>query len=272
MNGSVRAVERALEVLSCFELEHQALSLTQIAEHLRIPKSTVFRLLATLENKGFVQRQSKTGIYQLGSRLIHLGAVASRMWDVGQWALPHLQRLAAEHGETVDLAILDGTSVVYLLVVESPQRVKLSAAVGQRLPAWCTASGKAFLAYLPAAQVAALTAGGLAKFTPATRTDLDDLNRDLQETRERGFALSEQEYEKDINAVAAPVLNAQWLPVFAMAIAGPSFRLPRERMLALGPVIRAATETMALEAGMTALTALASKAAISGLAGRIQER
>jgi IclR family KDG regulon transcriptional repressor len=271
MRGSIRAVERALEVLSCFEVERQALSLTQIAERLHIPKSTVFRLLATLENQSFVQRQSETGLYHLGTRLIHLGAVASRTWDVGQWALPHLQRLAAEYGETVDLAILDGTSVVYLLVEESPQRVRLGAAVGQRLPAFCTASGKAFLAYLPAAQVAALTTSRLTQYTPTTRTDLDDLNHDLQETRERGFALSEQEYEKDINAVAAPVLNVQGLPVFTLAIAGPSFRLPRERMRALGPALRATTETMALEAGMTALSALSSKAASSGLAGKNQE-
>ena len=268
MTASIRSVERALHVLECFEAEQKALSLTQIADHLGMAKSTVFRLLATLENSRFVNRNDETGLYHLGTRLIHMGAVASQYGDVPQWAQPHLERLAAEYGETVDLAILDGANVMYIRVVESPQRVKLSAAVGQRLPAFCTASGKAFLAYMPEAQVASLLAGQLRQYTPATRTDFADLIRDLQQTRERGFAMSEQEYEKDINAVGAPVLNAQHVPVFAVAITGPSFRLPLERMLALGPALRAATATMALEAGMTILSAIAAKAANSGATGR----
>ncbi len=272
MSKSIRSVERALDVLACFEAQNRALSLTQIADQLRIPKSTVFRLLATLESKGFVRRSDETGQYRLGTHLIHMGALASQDWDTSRWAGPYLQRLAAEHGETVDLAILDGIDVIYLQVVESPQRVRLSAAVGQRLPAYCTASGKALLAFLPFAQVAPMLAGGLRRYTPATRIELDDLAHDLLETHERGFALSEQEYEKDIHAVAAPVLNAQRLPVFAVAIAGPSFRLPRGRMLALGAALRATAESMALEADVAALAAVAPRASHSGLAGRIQER
>lgn len=272
MGGSIRSVERALDVLACFENEPQALSLTQIADHLGMSKSTVFRLLATLESKRFVQRNGDTGHYRLGSRLIHMGAVATQDWDVNEWAQPHMVRLAETYGETVDLAILDGTNVMYIQVVESPQRVKLSAVVGQRLPAYCTASGKAILAYLPFAQVMPLLGIGLKRYTPATRTELDDLARDLQETLAQGFAVSEQEYELDISAVAAPVLNAQKYPVFALAMAGPSFRLPRERLLELGPALRATTETMALAMGMTALAAVTSKAASSGLAGRNQER
>jgi DNA-binding IclR family transcriptional regulator len=268
VSRSIRSVERALDVLSCFETEPQALSLTQIADQLNMSKSTVFRLLATLESKRFVQRDGDTGHYRLGSRLIHMGAVATQDWDVAQWAQPHMERLAEHYGETTDLAILDGTSVMYIQVVESPLRVRLSAAVGQRLPAFCTASGKAILAYLPFAQVMSLLNNGLQRFTSATRIELDDLARDLQETHTRGFAVSEQEYELDISAVAAPVLSAQQHPVFALAMAGPSFRLPRERLFELGAALRSTTETMALEMGSTALAAVSSKAAISGLAGR----
>jgi IclR family transcriptional regulator, KDG regulon repressor len=268
----IRAVERALDVLSCFRPGDLALSLTQIADQLTMPKSTVFRLLATLESKRYLHRNASTGLYHLGLRLIELGALASQDLDVHQWAQPYLERLAAEHGETVDLAVLDGANVIYLQVVESPQRVRLAAAVGQRLPAFCTASGKAFLAYLPFAQVAKLVAGSLVQYTEHTHTQPDDLAHDLQATRARGFAMSEQEYEKDINAVGAPVLNAQQFPILSLSITGPSFRLSRERMLALGPVIRATTETMALEAGMLALSAIASGTTSSGLTGRKQER
>jgi IclR family KDG regulon transcriptional repressor len=264
----VRAVERALDVLSCFKPGQQSLSLTRIAEQLQMPKSTTFRLLATLEAKRFVRRNSETGSYHLGIRLIEMGSLATQDLDLHQWAQPHLQRLAAEFGETVDLAILDGECVIYLQVVESPQRVKLAAAVGQRLPAFCTASGKALLAYLPFAQVTRLVAGSLKKYTDHTQASLEDLARGFQETRDRGFALSEQEYEKDINAVGAPVLSAQQHPILSLAIAGPSFRLPRERMLALGPALRATTETMAIEAGAITLSAISSMTTSSGPTGR----
>ena len=118
------------------------LSLTEIADHVGISKSTVHRLLATLESKRFLFRNSTTGKYHLGFCFLELTSQAFD--DVDQrWSLPYLQHLADECGETVDLAVLDGDHVIYLQVVESNQRVKLAAAMGQRLPAFCTASGKA---------------------------------------------------------------------------------------------------------------------------------
>jgi len=163
--------------------------------------------------------------------------------------------LAAEHRETVDLAILEGADVVYLQVVESPQRVKLAAAPGQRLPAFCTATGKAFLAYLPEEQVQDILKQGLVKYTEHTKIALPDLREDLRLTRERGFAISEQEYEDGINAVAAPILDVNNYSIAAIAVAGPSFRLSRERMLALGPAIRATADTIAREISLSSRVA-----------------
>lgn len=119
MSESVRAVERSLGVLLCFSQEDPVLSLTQIAERVGIPKSTGHRLLATLESKRFVSRDHATGNYRLGFRLIELAALVFRHAELERCVQPHLHRLSAECGETVDLAILDGTHVVYLQVVES---------------------------------------------------------------------------------------------------------------------------------------------------------
>ena len=200
-----------------------------------IHKSTVHRLLATLESRRFVNRNEGTGLYHLGLRFIEMASLVLKDVDLQRWARPYLQRLADECGETVDLAVLDGTHVVYLEVVESPQRVKIAAAVGQRLPAPCTASGKAFMAFLPDDHVAAIIDAGLTRHTEQTLVSPQDLYEDLRRTRERGFAISEQEYEKDINAVAAPILDASGYPVAAIAVVGPSYRLPHERMLANRP-------------------------------------
>ena len=231
------------------------LSLTEIADEVGISKSTVHRLLATLECKRFLIRDSATGKYHLGYRFLEM---ASQVFeDVNQqWALPYLRCLADECGETVDLAVLDDDHVIYLQVVESQQRVKLAVAVGQRLPAFCTATGKAFLAFLPANRVQMILGSDLTRYTENTHTELADLDKDLQETRKRGFAISEHEYEKDVNAVAAPILAVDGYPLAAIAIVGPSFRLPRERMLVLGPIIQKVVVSITREVGLTALSTM----------------
>src|SRR5512145_2022171 len=138
MSISVRAVERALDILQCFGKDKHTLSLTQIAEQVGMHKSTIHRLLATLESKRFITRDKTTGMYQLGFRFIELASVMLKDLDVQRWAQPYLQHLSMESGETVDLAVLDGSDVIYLQVVESAQRVKIAAAVGERLPVHCT--------------------------------------------------------------------------------------------------------------------------------------
>jgi DNA-binding IclR family transcriptional regulator len=255
LSESVRAVDRALDLLLCFTQEKTVLSLTEIADEVGISKSTVHRLLATLVRKRFLIRDSATGKYHLGYRFLEM---ASQVFDDvnQQWALPYLRRLADECGETVDLAVLDNDHVIYLQVVESHQRVKLAAAMGQRLPAFCTATGKAFLAFIPESRVKKILGTSLTKYTENTHTELADLDRDLRETRERGFAISEQEYEKDINAVAAPILAADGHPLVAIAIAGPSFRLTHERMLLLGRTIQEVVVSITREVGLTALSTM----------------
>ena len=267
MSESVRAVARSLDILSCFSQSEPVLSLTEIAGRVKMPKSTVHRLLATLENRRFIKRDEATGLYHLGLRFIEMAALVLQDLDLERWAQSYLQRLCAECGETVDLAVLDGDHVVYLQVVESPHRVKLAAAVGQRLPAFCTASGKAFLAYLPDERVTEVLSAGLTRYTDNTKVSLEDLRDELHRTRQQGFAISEQEYEEDIHAVAAPILNDDGYPLMVIAIVGPSFRLSRERMMVLGESIRAAIETIKREVGLAALSAIASKTSGTGLAG-----
>jgi len=253
LTESVRAVDRALDILLCFSREKPALSLTQIAASIGMSKSTVHRLLATLEKKRFLTRNAGTGKYQLGFRFMEL---AGQVMDYANesWATPYLEELAEQFGETVDLAILDGAHVIYLRVIESRQRVKIAAAIGQRLPAFCTASGKAFLAYLPAEQVKKFLHAGLTRFTERTLTSQKRLADDLRATRERGFAISQAEFEKDINAVAVPILGMDGKPILAIAIAGPSFRLPYSRMLEIGKALLSLTGRIRSEVGLTTLS------------------
>ncbi len=272
MSESVRAVDRALGILSCFSQAEPVLSLTQIAQQLSMPKSTAHRLLGTLESKRFVNRDQATGMYHLGYRFVEMASLVFQKMDLQQWVLPYLQRLSDECGETVDLAVLDGADVIYLQVVESSQRVKLAAAVGQRLPAYCTASGKAFMAYLPDDQVNKIFSAGVTRYARNTRVSLPDLLQDLRATRERGFAISEEEYENDIYAVAAPILDAKGYPIAAIAVVGPSYRLSHERMLVLAQLVRGTTDAITREIGHATLSAIISNTATTGSAGPTDKR
>jgi DNA-binding IclR family transcriptional regulator len=222
-------------------------------------KTTVHRLLATLENRRFISRDGTTGLYRLGFRLIEMASLVLHDVELHRWAQPYLQRLSSEFGETVDLSVLDDSHVIYLEVIESPQRLKLAAAVGQRLPAFCTASGKALLAYLPEDHVRRILGENVTEYTDSTTVDIPELLSELAVTAERGYAISEEEYEEGINAVAAPIFDADRHPIASIAIVGPSFRLTKERLPELGESIRNMTQMISSEVGLVALSEIITR-------------
>jgi DNA-binding IclR family transcriptional regulator len=164
--------------------------------------------------------------------------------DLRRLAAPFLQSLCEKYRENINLSMLDDTDVIYLDVIESPQRVKLAAAPGQRLPAFCTASGKSILAFLPEEKVRDILARGMPVYTENTRTTTEAFFEDIHLTREQGYAISEQEFEDGINAVAAPICNH---PIASISIAGPAYRLTRERMITIGPDLVATVKNIAKE-------------------------
>ena len=248
MSESIRAVERALDVLMCFTSQTPELSMTEISEMVGLNKSTVHRLLATLEGKHFLERDQVTGIYRPGIRIVQLAFLTLEHNDIRRLASPFLHDLCDRFHENVNLTVLDDTDVVYLDVVEGSQRVKLAAVPGQRLPAFCTASGKAILAFLLEDKINDILIRSITKYTKNTLTSIDAILEDLRIARERGYATSEQEFEDGINAIAAPIGNG---PIASVSIAGPAYRLTKERMIELGPELLKATKNISKEVEMT---------------------
>lgn len=245
MSESIRAVDRALDILLCFSRKTPELTMTQIADRVGMNKSTVHRLLATLEKKRFVDRDPLTGIYRPGIRLLQVAYLSLEHNDLRRVAAPLLHTLSNQSLETVDLAVIDETEVVYLDVVESPQRVKLAAAIGQRLPAYCTASGKAILAYLPEENVKRILNGGMPAYTVRTLVTPGALFENLHLIHEQKVAFSEQEYEEGINAIGAPILDQNNYPIASVAVAGPAYRLTRERMIEICPLVLSTANSIA---------------------------
>jgi IclR family transcriptional regulator, KDG regulon repressor len=209
--------------------------MTQIAEQVGLHKSTVHRLLATLEHKRFVERDPLSGTYRPGIRLLQMAYLTLENNDLQRIAQPYMQELCEMHRETIDLSVLDDTDVLYVEVVESHQRVRLAAAKGERLPAFCTASGKAILAFLPVEKVKNILARGLPRYNKYTPKTAEGWLNDLANAKRDGFSISVQEYEEGINAVAAPIFDAKGRPIASIAIAGPAYRLSAEKMAAIGP-------------------------------------
>jgi len=252
LSQSIRSVERALDILLCFSSQTPELTMTQIAEQVGLYKSTVHRLLATLEERRFVQRDPDTGIYRPGIRILQMVYLTLEHSDLRRLAAPFLLHLWEQQQETIDLAVLDDTDVIYLDVLESPRRVKLAATVGQRLPAHSTASGKAILAFMPEEAVQHIFKDGIPQFTQHTLSSPEALFKNLRHAREQGFALSLEEFEEGINAIAAPILDLKDQPIASVAVAGPAYRFNREQMIEIAPLVLATVRDIAQEVEIAA--------------------
>jgi DNA-binding IclR family transcriptional regulator len=235
----IRAVERALELLAAFSITEPELSLTELSCRLGLNASTVFRLLATLQARGYVEQSPDNGRYRLGPACLGPSSVYLAQSDMRRRLIPLLAALRDECRETVHLATLDRKQmeVVYLEKLEGLLPIGLMGSrVGGRSPAYCTGLGKAMLAYEPpeAAQ-AFYEARGLQAHTPQTLTDWEMLSRELAEIRRGGYALDNTEHEPDVRCVAAPVWDHRRAVSGAISVAGPAERI--EKLIAEGWLI-----------------------------------
>ncbi len=224
---SIRAVQRVCDLLDLLQQEPDGTSLIRAAEVTKLPKSSAFRYLATLESRRYVERDPETGEYRLGLALLPMEA---RQLDVlTRRVRPYLARLQAEFGETANLGLLDGHNVVYLDIVESDHAMRLAARPGDRDQVHSTALGKALAAGMPSDRVRAiLKAEGMKRLTARTITTQGAFMDALEEVREAGYALDDGENEDGARCVAA-ALSGRNLPL-AISVSGPAARFKSEQV------------------------------------------
>lgn len=204
------AVQRALDII---ELLCQAdeLTLTAVAQRLRLPKSSTYVLLNTLHSRGYLAYSPATRTYQVGSRIWEAGQFFQAHRILASQALPEMKAIAAITHETTQLAVLDGREALYLAKVDSLHQLRLVSEVGRRLPARASAIGKVLLAGLPDDEVVSLFADEpqWEPFTSTTITSLPQLLDQLTAIRRDGYALDNQEYTPGVRCVAVPILAAE---------------------------------------------------------------
>jgi len=225
------SVQKALRVLRTFSADNPELSLTEISQRLDLHKSSVFRILATLESEGFVEKNPLTTRYKLGLRLLELASRVVGRYDLRDMARPYMEELARELEEIVHLSILDGKEIVYLEKKGGGQPLTVATRVGGRSPAHASAMGKVLLAGVPEDDLAdALGPGPLARFTPLTITEIPDLCRELEKIRGQGFAVDNEETFPGIRCVAAPIRNAEGRVIAAISVTAPKQRMGNQRI------------------------------------------
>ena len=241
---SIAVVAHTLDVLEALEHAHEPLGTTELARQLGMTKSTVFRILATLEERGYVAKDAVSARYALGPRLAALGERALSGIDLRRIARPVLERLHAAFQETVNLGVLESGEIVYIDMVESPHGLRMAARIGSRHPAHSTALGKAMLAYLPEGELDALLAVHLTAQTEETITDPDALRRELRRVREAGTAEETGENEPGARCVGVAIFDERGRPTAAISVSGPDTRIHDEQAAAIAGALRDAAQTI----------------------------
>ncbi len=237
------------QVLSLFSRERSELSVMDAAKLLRKPRSTVYRLLAQIEEEGFLDRDPDTGRYRLGIRLATLGELALNSTSIQRIALPELRQLSEATGETATLLILVDGEGIAMQHVESRHRVAAKGVLGRHWPLHASAGGKTLLAWLPEEEQRSLIRHSLKRYTASTITSVSSLQRELLLIRQRGYATVRGEYMDDLWGVAAPVFNHREGLEAAITLGGPHSRVTQERFRTLGQLVVQACERVSRKAG-----------------------
>jgi IclR family transcriptional regulator, KDG regulon repressor len=228
VDKSNNSLTNALTILKNFSMDNPEQGVTEIAENLNIGKSTVHRLLLSLGSEGFVYKDPNSNRYSLGTSLLSLNNIVNSQLPIVNESIPILNVLTERTGETSHLGILEGKHIIYLQKIDREKPVKMSTHIGMRQPIHATSIGQIILAYQNEKTINKLLPETLEKFTDKTITARDYLKTKLSASRQQQFVICEEEYEKGIISIAAPVFDEAGQVIAAVSIVGPVNRLMKK--------------------------------------------
>jgi IclR family acetate operon transcriptional repressor len=245
-----RSVARAVAILQAFDESRIELGVTKLSQLTGIDKSTVYRLLNDLQQAGLIEQNPETSKYYPGFGLVRLAGLALRHLELPDIARPHLRELAKLSQETVNLSIsTNGNKIINIEGVTSPRMVRNVGWIGREMPIHAVSGGKVMMAYLPDERMDQILAGELERFTEHTITDPARLREELEQIRQVGYGIAEEELEVGLSAVAAPIRNHEGQVAAIISVSGPAFRLPRERLIELGITTKQTADAISKQMG-----------------------
>lgn len=229
----VQSVERAMDILETLGGHKEGCGITVVAKATGLHKSTVHRLLATLINKGYVEKDKEKDYYRLSAKVLMLASSVLDRMDIRDISMPFIRALCEEVKEVVHLSILDGDEAIYIDKVESSKisSIKMHSQIGKRVPLYCTAVGKVLLSNLEEKKIRELISRrDMIKFMPNTIDNIDDFLIEMKKTNLEGYAMDNLEHEEGIRCIAAPIYDRKGKTVAAVSISGPIFYITEERL------------------------------------------
>ncbi len=229
-NYIIQSVSHALDVLEQFTGDHDELGVTELSKRLKLHKNNVFRLLATLESRGYIEQNKATENYRLGIRCLQLGQTYVTHMGLLRQAHPIIESLANTANETAFVAVFRKAAVVPLDAVEAKRAVRFTSKVGEALPLHCTAAGKVQLAYISDADLREALTEGLPRFTDSTITDKPTLHSQLKRIAELGYSVELGEHISEVHSIAVPIRDYTRNVVGSLAVSGPAHRMSSDRL------------------------------------------
>ena len=241
----VQSLTRGLSLLEALARAEGGLTLTDLAQRVQLAPSTAHRLLATLEKMGYVYQGGELGRWYIGLQAFTVGMSFLANRDFVAQSHPYMRRLMEQSGETANLGILDGTDAVFIDQVQCREMMRTIVKLGSRVPLHASGVGKAIFAALPDEQIdAILKVKGLPRITSNTITSPETMWASIRVIRQRGWSFDDEEHALATRCVAAPIYNEHAEVLGAISLAGPSSRLPDERIKQLGPLVAHTAEEL----------------------------
>lgn len=249
-DAAVRSVDRAAALLVCLAEADGSASVTDLSHSLDLHKSTVSRLLSTLERRGLVEQDRESGHFRLGVGIIRLAQSAERTLDLRAIALPELEALARATHETVSLEVFDGVAAaVAICQIDGPNLTPMPDITGRPIAMHAIASGKVLLASLPERTVLSIARRGLVRYTPRTITDPRALLEELATIRRRGYAVAIGEWDERLTAAAVPICDARGSVIATVVVWGAAARVTPGTLPTLVTAARAAAQQISTKLG-----------------------
>jgi IclR family transcriptional regulator, KDG regulon repressor len=234
--SQIKSVVRTLTLIEALSAHPGGVAVTALAAELSLPKSSVFRMLNTLLEFGYVRQDPTTERYSLGPRFLQVAASVEHGSDLRSLAHPLLVELSKLTTETVHLAVPVGAHMVYIDKIDSPRAVVMASRIGEQLPLHCSALGKAYLSVLPLDERRAVVDSlALERRTARTLADPDALLDDLETCARRGFAIDNVENEEGVRCVGAAISDERGRPIAALSVSAPASRLSLTAARKVGP-------------------------------------
>lgn len=245
--------DRVVSVITYLSLDRDFHGITEICTQLRISKSTVYRILSSLERHRWVAQDTKTRRYRLGNGILEIGLSILSNLDTRSVSLPYLYQLRDTTSETASLSLRVGLERTYVEIVQGSEQLRLIHELGKRHPLWCAAQGKAILAYMDEGEIEAvlnnLINSGVRAFASGQIIDIDNLRKELTEIRKKGFSVSFGERIAGTAAVAAPIFGAYDKVIGSIATGGPANRLSADAAKHYGTLVSRIAREVSLELG-----------------------